>query len=64
MVKVKKIHDHPSYGQATDIDMDFSILELKEDLDFSESVRPACLPKIDTSTYAKLDGKFLSLNFG
>ena len=64
VVKVKKIHSHPKYGQATDIDMDFSILELDEDLDFSESVRPACLPQNDSSTYAELNGKLLSLNLG
>ena len=64
VVKVKKINSHPNYGQATNIDMDFSILELEEDLVFSESVRPACLPQSHTSTYAELNGKFLSLNLG
>ena len=61
VIKVKKIHAHPQYGVNTDIDMDFSILELKEDLEFSESVRPACLPQSDI-TYAGVDGK--SIRFG
>ena len=56
-VKVKKIHQHKSYSSST-LDYDFSILELEVDLEFSESVRPACLPEIDTNDYVGLDGKF------
>jgi len=52
VIKIKNINNHPQYGQATNIDMDFSILELEEDLEFSESVRPACLPQSESNTYA------------
>ena len=61
VIKIKNIHNHPQYGQATDIDMDFSILELEEDLEFSESVRPACLPQSESNTYAGSNGESLSL---
>ena len=55
LIKVKKIHNHPNYTPSPN--NDFSILELDEDLTFSESVRPACLTQSDASTYAELDGK-------
>ena len=57
LIKVKKIHNHPNYNNPVSLNNDFSILELDEDLTFSESVRPACLPQSDASTYAELDGK-------
>ena len=57
LIKVKKIHNHPNYNNPVSENNDFSILELDEDLTFSESVRPACLPQSDASTYAELDGK-------
>ena len=43
------------------LDMDFSILKLKEELTFSNWVRPACLPKTDESTYEGVDGKICYL---
>ena len=43
-------------------DMDFSILELEEELTFSNWVRPACLPKTNESTYEGVDGKICNLN--
>ena len=57
VIKVKKVHNHPSYSSNNNSN-DFSILELEKDLEFSESVRPACLPRNDASTFATLDGKF------
>ena len=64
VIKIKNINNHPQYGQATDIDMDFSILELEEDLEFSESVGPACLPQSESNTYAGSNGESLSLGHG
>ena len=47
--------------QYFSLNMDFSILELKEELTFSNWVRPACLPKTNESTYEGVDGKIWNL---
>ena len=52
---VKAIHEHAGYDSVT-IDVDFSILELSENLTFSDQVRPACLPETDALSYAGLEG--------
>lgn len=63
VVKVKKIHEHKNFSWQT-FNMDFSILELSEDLVFSKSVRPACLPDDDSEDYAGVQGmKHSSFHF-
>ena len=53
---VKAVHEHAGYNSHT-LDMDFSILELSENLTFSDQVKPACLPETDALSYAGLDGR-------
>ena len=55
VVKVKKIHEHNDFTWET-FNLDFSILELSEDLVFSKSVRPACLPEDDSQDYVGVQG--------
>ena len=50
VIHVKKFYQHSDYSHETE-NMDFSILELEEDLTFSTSVRPACLPQDDSNDY-------------
>ena len=52
---VKAIHEHAGYDSVT-IDNDFCILELSENLTFTDQIRPACLPATDALSYAGLDG--------
>lgn len=53
-VSTQTIHQHVDYNPDT-TDMDFSILELSEDLTFTDKIRPACIPETDASTYAGVD---------
>ena len=48
---------HPDYNNVHSgaPDMDFSILELAEDLVFTSKIRPACLPKNDKDDYKGAD---------
>ena len=55
-VSTQTIHQHVDYNPDT-TDMDFSILELSEDLTFTDKIRPACIPETDASTYAGVDGR-------
>ena len=57
VIGVREIHEHPDYNSKT-TNYDFAILELEKELDFSESVRPACLPQNSSNTYAGSDGKY------
>ena len=56
-INVKRKHQHPDYNPGT-TDMDFAILELEEDLTFTDKIRPACIPENDSNNYVGLDGKF------
>ena len=50
VVQVKKFYQHTDYDHDT-VNMDFTILELEEDLTFSASMRPACLPQDDSNDF-------------
>ena len=50
VIRVKQFFQHSDYNHET-MNMDFCILELEEDLTFSTSVRPACLPQDDSNDY-------------
>ena len=56
-VATRTIHEHADYNTQT-TDMDFAILELSEDLTFTDKIRPACIPETDASDYAGVDGRF------
>ena len=56
VIGLKEIHSHPEYGVRSGHDMDFALLELADDLNFTRAVRPACLPKNDGNTYAGAKG--------
>merc|ERR1712200_195624 len=43
VIKVKKITLHPDYNSRT-VDNDIAVLELAEDLTFTDKIKPACLP--------------------
>ena len=50
VIQVKKFYQHSDYNQTT-LNMDFAILELQQDLNFSSYVRPACLPQDASKDY-------------
>merc|ERR1711910_200446 len=49
--KVKKMTLHPDYNSRT-IDNDIAVLELAEDLAFTDKIKPACLPSSETKDYS------------
>ena len=51
VIKVAKFYQHGDYNHTT-VNMDFTILELAEELTFNTSVRPACLPQDADNDYA------------
>merc|ERR1719170_78048 len=51
VVKVKKITLHPDYNSRT-VDNDIAVLELAEDLTFTDKIKPACLPSSETKDYS------------
>ena len=51
VIGVKKFYQHSDYNHTT-VDMDFTILELDQDLTFDSYVRPACLPQDASNDYA------------
>merc|ERR1712117_674482 len=51
VVKVKKITLHPDYNSRT-VDNDIAVLELAEDLTFTDKIKPACLPSSQTKDYS------------
>ena len=55
-VATRTIHQHVDYDPNT-TDMDFAILELSEDLTFTDKIRPACIPETDASNYVGADGR-------
>ena len=60
-VDVKDFHQHPDYNPGT-TDMDFAILELDEELTWTDKIRPACIPENDANDYVGVDGKGLKSN--
>ena len=50
VIQVKKFYQHSDYNQTT-LNMDFALLELQQDLNFSSYVRPACLPQDASKDY-------------
>ncbi len=55
---VKRIFQHSLYGNRTDFDYDFSVLELEEGVECSDYVSPICLPD-NSATAATYDNKFV-----
>merc|ERR1712193_375577 len=51
VIKVKKITLHPDYNSKT-VDNDIAVLELAEDLTFTDKIKPACLPSSETKDYS------------
>merc|ERR1719259_1587496 len=51
LIKVKKITLHPDYNSRT-VDNDIAVLELAEDLTFTDKIKPACLPSSETKDYS------------
>lgn len=51
-VGVKAIYNHPDYGKVNDFDMDFGIIELKDEIACSDNVGPVCLPEDPNESYA------------
>merc|ERR1712240_16095 len=51
VIKVKKITLHPDYNSRT-VDNDIAVLELAEDLTFTDKMKPACLPSSETKDYS------------
>merc|ERR1711970_1076594 len=51
VVKVKKITLHPDYNSKK-VDNDIAVLELAEDLTFTDKIKPACLPSSETKDYS------------
>ena len=45
LIPVLAIHQHSEYNVAAAFDNDISLLELADDIAFSDSVRPVCLPR-------------------
>ena len=58
-VVVAAIHEHPDYDDWS-FGYDFAILELVEELNFSSTVRPACLPT-EEAPYTGARGAISSL---
>ena len=50
-VKVKKITSHPDYDKGS-MNNDIAVLELVEDLTFTDKVKPACLPSSADKDYS------------
>merc|ERR1712240_890328 len=50
VIKVKKITLHPDYNSKK-VDNDIAVLELAEDLTFTDKIKPACLPSSETKDY-------------
>ena len=50
-VDVAEIINHPDYNNET-VDYDFAILRLANPVNFTNEVRPACLPAVLNATYA------------
>merc|ERR1712117_537771 len=53
-INVKRKHQHPDYNPGT-TDMDFAILELDEELTWTDKIRPACIPENDANDYVGVD---------
>merc|ERR1711872_1073715 len=51
VIKVKKITLHPDYNSRK-VDNDIAVLELAEDLTFTDKIKPACLPSSETKDYS------------
>merc|ERR1711988_131962 len=51
LIKVKKITLHPDYNSRT-VDNDIAVLELAEDLTFTDKIKPACLPSSEAKDYS------------
>ncbi|XP_043192348.1 venom serine protease 34-like isoform X2 [Amphibalanus amphitrite] len=45
VIKVSGIRQHSEYNSAAAFDLDISLLELAEEIAFSDRVRPVCLPR-------------------
>ena len=60
-IQVKDFHQHKDYNPGT-TDMDFAILELDEELAWTDKIRPACIPENDSNDYVGVDGKGLKSN--
>ncbi|CAL4085529.1 unnamed protein product, partial [Meganyctiphanes norvegica] len=52
---IKTYVKHPNYNCKT-LDYDFALLELAEPIPFNSIIRPICLPKDDSKTYAGQTG--------
>ena len=50
-IKVKKITSHPDYDKGSK-NNDIAVLELVEDLTFTDKVKPACLPSSADKDYS------------
>jgi hypothetical protein len=53
--KIARIHLHPNADQSTHYN-DIALIELNEPLQFSDSVRPVCLPFVGHSSFGVKDG--------
>merc|ERR1711953_61259 len=51
VINVKKATMHPDYNKKT-TDNDIAVLELSEELTFTDKIRPACLPSSATKDYS------------
>merc|ERR1711953_1270882 len=51
VINVKKATMHPDYNKKT-TDNDIAVLELSEELTFTDKIRPACLPSSETKDYS------------
>ena len=51
VINVKKATMHPDYNKKT-MDNDIAVLELSEELTFTDKVKPACLPSSATKDYS------------
>ena len=51
-VTASQVTDHPNYDTNTE-DFDFSIITLRNPVNFNEKIQPVCLPGTTTNDYAK-----------
>merc|ERR1711990_478732 len=51
VISVKKATMHPDYNKKT-MDNDIAVLEISEELTFTDKIRPACLPSSATKDYS------------
>ena len=51
MIKVKTATSHPDYNKQT-MDNDIAVLELAEELTFTDKIKPACLPSSATKDFS------------